>query len=75
LISTKKHTVTNERDIEIRMEEFEAIKTEVSTKYTLDDIEQLMKHSGFHIVERYIRQEYQYCIVLCQPTGAAGQAH
>jgi uncharacterized SAM-dependent methyltransferase len=65
LISTKQQTVSDQHGFTMELEPYEAIQTEVSTKYTPEDIELLMKKNSFKIIECYKTDDYHLPYVLC----------
>lgn len=65
LISTKQQTVTDQHGFTLQLEPFEAIQTELSTKYTEEDIQILMKKNSFRIIQCYRTEEHHLPYVLC----------
>ena len=65
LISTKHQMVSDQHGFTMHLEPFEAIQTELSTKYTFDDIQLLMQKNSFKIVQYYQTNEYHFPYALC----------
>jgi dimethylhistidine N-methyltransferase len=65
LISTKQQTVNDENGFTMQLEPYEAIQTEVSTKYTEEDIQLLMKKTSFKIIEFYRTNDHHLPYALC----------
>ena len=65
LISQKRQTIRDDRGFTMTLEPFEAIQTEVSTKYTREDIEQLMTKNSLKVVELYLIDRHSLPYALC----------
>ena len=65
LISTKQQTVTDQHGFTMNLEPFEAIQTEISTKYTDDDIQLLMTKNSLRIIQCYKIDEHHLPYALC----------
>jgi dimethylhistidine N-methyltransferase len=65
LISTKQQTIHDQHGFLMKLEPFEAIQTEVSTKYTPEDIQLLIKKNSFKIIECYQTNDYHLPYTLC----------
>jgi dimethylhistidine N-methyltransferase len=65
LISTKQQTVNDQHGFIMQLESYEAIQTEISTKYTQEDIQLLMKKNSFQIIQCYSTDDYPLSYVLC----------
>jgi uncharacterized SAM-dependent methyltransferase len=65
LISTQKQTVDDQHGFIMQLEPYEAIQTEVSTKYTQEDIQLLMKKNSFKIIKFYQTTDQHFPYALC----------
>ncbi|UJR38391.1 hypothetical protein I4U23_031060 [Adineta vaga] len=65
LISTKQQTVTDQHGFVMELEAYDAIQTELSTKYTYDDIHLLMKKNSLDIVKFYNTDDDRFPYILC----------
>ena len=65
LVSKKRQTIHDDQGFSLTLEPFEAIQTEISTKYTQDDIEQIMKKNSLKIVELYLIDRHSLPYALC----------
>jgi uncharacterized SAM-dependent methyltransferase len=65
LISTKQQTINDQHGFMMQLEPYEAIQTEISTKYTQEDIQLLMKKNSFQIIQFYQTDDYHLPYALC----------
>ncbi|CAF0826993.1 unnamed protein product [Rotaria sordida] len=65
LISTKQQIITDENGFTMELYPYEAIQTEVSVKYTQEDIRLLMKKNSFKIIECYTTNDHYLPYTLC----------
>ncbi|CAF4685641.1 unnamed protein product [Rotaria sp. Silwood1] len=65
LISTKQQVITDENGFTMQLEPYDAIQTEVSVKYTQEDIQLLMKKNSFKIIESYTTNDHYLPYTLC----------
>ncbi|CAF1453446.1 unnamed protein product [Adineta ricciae] len=65
LLSTKQQTVTDQRGFVMELQPYDAIQTELSTKYTYEDIHLLMELNSLHIVKLYNTDDDRFPYVLC----------
>lgn len=65
LISKKCQTVSDQHGFTMKLQPYEAIQTEISTKYTQEDIQLLMKNNSFQIIECYQTNDHHFPYALC----------
>ena len=65
LISTKQQTVSDQHGFSMDLQPYEAIQTEISTKYTEEDIQLLMQKHSLKIIECYHIDDHHLPYALC----------
>ncbi|CAF1126726.1 unnamed protein product [Rotaria sordida] len=64
LICLNHETITDQQGFTMNLQPYDAIQTELSTKYT-QDIELLMKNNSMRIIECFITDNHQFPYCLC----------
>ncbi|CAF3392448.1 unnamed protein product [Rotaria sp. Silwood2] len=65
LLCLNHETVTDQQGFTMNLQPYDAIHTELSTKYTREDIESLMEKNSMKIIECFITDDHRFPYCLC----------
>ena len=65
LISLKSQTVTDHQEFNLKLQSYDAIQIELSTKYIYEDIQALMEKNSMHIIDCFWTEDEQLPYAIC----------